>query len=131
MKILVVDDSAIMRRINKNALMDHNVEASDFVEAKDGMEALKESLEQRIDLFLVDWNMPRLNGLSFVKKIRRMANYAETPIIMVTSEAAKYNVLEAIEGGVTDYIVKPVREDTFWIKLAPYIHKIQEDSINL
>jgi two-component system chemotaxis response regulator CheY len=77
--------------------------------------------EYRIDLFLVDWNMPELDGLELVKKLREMTTYEDTPIIMITSEAAKYNVLEAIRAGVSDYIVKPIRGEVMWQKIEKYI----------
>jgi two-component system chemotaxis response regulator CheY len=65
--------------------------------------------------------MPKLDGLTLVKKLRAMPEYAETPVIMVTSEAAKYNVVEAIKAGVTNYIIKPVHGDTLWEKIGKYL----------
>ena len=92
-----------------------------MLDAADGAEALRMAISDQIDLFLVDWNMPKLDGLSFVKKLREMGPYADTPIIMITSEAAKYNVIEAINAGVTNYVVKPIRGTVLWDKIAPYI----------
>lgn len=121
MKILVIEDSGVMRRIHKNTLLEKKIKEEDIIEAKDGSEALDIAEKEKIDLFLVDWNMPKLNGLTLVKYLRSMNKYQETPIIMVTSEAAKYNVMEAVEAGVTNYIVKPVRGDTLWEKIKKYI----------
>lgn len=121
MNFLVIDDARVMRNIHKNTLMDHNVEGASIFEAEDGQSALKIATENEIGLFLVDWNMPRLNGLEFIKKIRAMSKYKESPIIMVTSEAAKYNVMEAIEAGVTNYVVKPIKEKVLWEKIAKYV----------
>ncbi len=121
MKILVIEDSGVMRRIHKNTLLEKKIKEEDIIEAKDGSEALDIAEKETIDLFLVDWNMPKLNGLTLVKYLRSMNKYQETPIIMVTSEAAKYNVMEAIEAGVTNYVVKPVRGDTLWEKIKKYI----------
>lgn len=121
MKVLIVDDSAVMRRIHKNVLMEHGLGEADLVELEDGQQALKAATAQQVDLFLVDWNMPKLDGFQFVKKIRSMPQYAKTPIIMITSEAAKYNVVEAIQAGVTNYVVKPIRGDVLWQKLSQYI----------
>lgn len=121
MKILVIEDSGVMRRIHKNTLLEKKIKEEDIIEAKDGSEALEIAENESIDLFLVDWNMPKLNGLTLVKYLRSMNKYQETPIFMVTSEAAKYNVMEAIEAGVTNYIVKPVRGDTLWEKIKNYI----------
>ena len=120
---MIVDDSEVMRRIHKNTLKEQNIPEESMIEAADGVEALKLAISEQIDLFLVDWNMPKLDGLSFVKKLREMGPYGETPIIMITSEAAKYNVIEAINAGVTNYVVKPIRGTVLWDKIAPYIRK--------
>lgn len=121
MKILVIEDSGVMRRIHKNTLISNHVNEEDIIEAVDGTEALKIADQQKIDLFLVDWNMPKLNGLTLVKYLRSMEQYKNTPIIMITSEAAKYNVMEAIDAGVTNYVVKPIKGDILWNKLKEYI----------
>lgn len=121
MRILIVDDSAVMRRIHKNTLLSNGIDEADLVEAKDGEEALKIAIEKEIDLFLVDWNMPKLNGVNFVKEIRSFSKYSKTPMIMITSEAAKYNVIEAIQAGVTNYIVKPIQGNVLWEKIRKYL----------
>jgi two-component system chemotaxis response regulator CheY len=121
MKVLIVDDSAVMRRIHKNVLLEHGLEEADLVETEDGQQALKAAVVQQVDLFLVDWNMPKLDGFGFVKKVRAMPQYAKTPIIMITSEAARYNVVEAIQAGVTNYVVKPIKGDVLWQKLSQYV----------
>jgi two-component system, chemotaxis family, chemotaxis protein CheY len=120
MKILIIDDSGVMRRIHMNALREHKVDDADMLEAEDGAKALQMAQSEQIDLFLVDWNMPRLNGLQLVQTLRTMEQYRETPIIMITSEAAKYNVVEAIKVGVTNYLVKPVRAKQIWEKIGKY-----------
>jgi two-component system chemotaxis response regulator CheY len=91
---------------------------SQFIEAGNGNEAWRQLEAQKVDLVLLDWNMPELSGLDFLKKVRAMDAYKELPIIMVTSEAAKYNVIEALKNGATDYIIKPVNEKIFAEKLA-------------
>jgi two-component system chemotaxis response regulator CheY len=121
MKILIVDDSEVMRRIHKNTLKEQMISEQSMLEASDGSQALQIAIAEQIDLFLVDWNMPKLNGLDFVKKLRAMGSYSDTPIIMITSEAAKYNVIEAINAGVTNYVVKPIRGNVLWEKISPYI----------
>ncbi len=123
MKILVVEDSSVMRRIHKNTLKENNISDENIIEAADGQEAIKLAGENEIGLFLIDWNMPKLNGLDLVKQLRGLLQYEETPIIMITSEAAKYNVLEAVEAGVTNYIIKPVRGNTLWDKIKKYIEQ--------
>jgi two-component system chemotaxis response regulator CheY len=115
--VLVVDDSRIMRNIVKNTFSQMHIPCQ-FVEAGNGIEALRQLETQRIDLVLLDWNMPELSGLDFLKKVRAMETYKTLPIIMVTSEAAKYNVIEALKNGATDYIIKPVNEKIFAEKLS-------------
>lgn len=111
MKVLVVDDSRIMRNIVKNAMAQHpRLGEATCLEAGDGAEALRLIEAQKIDLLLLDWNMPMMNGIDLVKKLRAVPAHAKLPIIMITSEAAKYNVIEAIKAGVNDYLVKPVSE---------------------
>jgi two-component system chemotaxis response regulator CheY len=121
MKILIVDDSAVMRRIHRNILLENKVPEADLIEAEDGQAALEAAKSTEIGLFLVDWNMPKLNGFQFVQTLRAMEQYGKTPIIMITSEAARYNVVEAIKVGVTNYVVKPIQGHELWKKLRPYI----------
>ncbi|WP_025321676.1 chemotaxis response regulator CheY [Deferrisoma camini] len=113
MKILTVDDSSTMRRIIKNTL--NRLGYTDVVEAEHGVDALAKMAG--VGLVLTDWNMPEMDGLTFVKALRSNPQYKEIPIIMVTTEAAKKEILEAIKAGVTDYIVKPFTPDTLKEKI--------------
>jgi two-component system chemotaxis response regulator CheY len=97
LKVLIIDDSGVMRRIRANLPREHDLDDSDMFEAEDGAAALEMAQSEDIGLFLVDWNMPKLDGLSLAKKLRAMEQYSETPIIMNTSEAAKYNVVDAVK----------------------------------
>ena len=115
--IMVVDDSRIMRNTVQGVFAGVDTPCI-FVEAKDGEEAFALLETQRVDLILLDWNMPRLSGIDFLKQIRSMDLYKELPIIMVTSEASKINVIEALKNGATDYITKPIKLDLFKQKLA-------------
>jgi two-component system chemotaxis response regulator CheY len=115
--VMVVDDSRIMRNIVKNTFSELKIPC-EFVEAANGREALRLLESRKIDLVLLDWNMPQLSGLDFLKKVRSMELYKHLPIIMVTSEAAKYNVIEALKSGATDYIIKPLNEKSFLDKLS-------------
>ena len=117
MQILIVDDSRIMRNIVKKTLLTLNFETDDFIEAADGEEAFEILEKNSISLLLLDWNMPNLNGLQLVLRLRALPRYQNLPIIMVTSEAAKYNIVEAVKAGVNDYIVKPVNEKNLEEKL--------------
>ena len=121
MSILIVDDSSVMRRIHRNTLIEHGVPEEEIVEAADGAEALARAQKEIVTLFLVDWNMPKLDGFQLVKSIRAIPRYAATPIIMITSEAARYNVVEAISAGVTNYVVKPIKGDILWQKISKYV----------
>ena len=113
MKILTVDDSSTMRRIIKNTL--NRLGYTDVVEAEHGVDALAKMAG--VELVLTDWNMPEMDGLTFVKALRSNPQYKDIPIIMVTTEAAKKEILEAIKAGVTDYIVKPFTPDTLREKI--------------
>ena len=115
--ILIVDDSRIMRNIVKNTFSKLNIPCQ-FAEAGNGNEALQQLQNQTIDMILLDWNMPELSGFDFLRKVRAVDKYKNLPIIMVTSEAAKFNIIEALDAGATDYIVKPINEKIFMQKLA-------------
>jgi two-component system chemotaxis response regulator CheY len=115
--VLVVDDSRIMRNIVKNIFSGLKIPC-EFLEASNGREALGILEIRPVDLVLLDWNMPELSGLDFLKKVRAMDLYKKLPIIMVTSEAARYSVVDALKNGATDYIVKPVNERIFIEKLS-------------
>jgi len=115
--VLVVDDSRIMRNIVKNTFMELKIPCQ-FLEAGNGREALQMLQANPVNLVLLDWNMPELLGIDFLKQVRTMDQYKDLPIIMVTSESAKYNVIEALKNGATDYIVKPVNEKIFTDKLS-------------
>ncbi|MDR1239463.1 MAG: response regulator [Treponema sp.] len=115
--ILVVDDSRIMRNIVKNTFSLLKIPCQ-FIEAGDGVAALQQLQSNPVDLILLDWNMPELLGIDFLKKVRAMGAYKNLPIIMVTSESARYNVVEALRSGATDYIIKPVTEKVFLEKIS-------------
>ena len=110
--ILVVDDSRIMRNIVKNIFADIKIPC-EYLEAGDGKTAFQLLETNKINLIFLDWNMPEMDGMEFLKKVRAMPDYKNLPIFMVTSEAAKYNVIEALDSGATDYIVKPINERVF------------------
>lgn len=107
MKILVVDDSKSMRNIERSILT--QLGHTDLEEACDGRDALEKLAAFTPDLVLVDWNMPNMNGLEFVKAFRRAG--AKTPVIMVTTESERSRVVEAIKAGVNNYVVKPFTPD--------------------
>jgi two-component system chemotaxis response regulator CheY len=104
-KILVVDDMATMRRIIKNLLMQLGYRNID--EAEDGVVGLQKMRNNNYDFIITDWNMPNMTGLDMVKEVRKDPSLKHLPILMVTAEAKKENVILAIKAGVNNYIVKP------------------------
>ena len=104
-KVLVVDDSAVMRQIIKKNLKELGF--SDPVEAEDGAAGLKKAGEEPVDLIVSDWNMPNMTGLEFLKAVRADAGLKGIAFIMVTSEADKEKIMEAVQAGVDQYLVKP------------------------
>ncbi|MCL2791836.1 MAG: response regulator [Spirochaetaceae bacterium] len=121
-KILIVDDSRIMQNILKNSFDEKEAWGkTEFLTASDGEEALVVMDENTIDVLLLDWNMPKLDGLSVLKKLRQTDKYKKLPVIMITSEAAKYNVIEALKAGVSDYIIKPASRKILIDKVKGFI----------
>ena len=115
-RVLVADDSSTMRKIILRSLNAAGV--SSVVEAADGEEAVGLFNPGNFDLVLTDWNMPGKTGLEVTQEIRKKD--ADVPIIMVTTEAEKTRVLEAIQAGVSDYLVKPFTADTLREKLEKH-----------
>ena len=104
-KVLVVDDSAVMRQIIKKNLKELGF--SDLSEAEDGAAGLKKAGEEPVDLIVSDWNMPNMTGLEFLKAVRADDKLKGINFIMVTSEADKEKIMEAVQAGGNQYIVKP------------------------
>ena len=115
MKVLVVDDFATMRRIVKGVL--RQLGFSNIVEADDGSKALDELKKDKIGLIVSDWNMTNMTGLELLKEVRSDAALKDIPFLMVTAEGQKENVVEAVQSGVSNYIVKPFTPETFSAKL--------------
>ncbi len=120
MKILLVDDSRTIRNIQKNVLK--KLGHTDLVEAEDGVVALAKFQEENPDLLLIDWNMPNMDGITLIRKIREIDK--EVPMIMCTTEAEKSRVLEAIKAGVNNYIVKPFTVESLGEKITQTMSKI-------
>ncbi len=104
-RILVVDDMSTMRRIIKTIL--NQLGYSNIDEAENGKQALAKLKKERFDFVITDWNMPEMDGLELVKAIRADEELKTLPVLMVTAEAKKENVMEALKAGVNNYIVKP------------------------
>lgn len=116
MKILLVDDSSTMRRIQKNTL--EKIGHTDVTEAGDGVEALAKLAGGGFELVLMDWNMPNMTGIEALKKIKADPALKSIPVIMVTSESEKTKIMEAIQCGAANYVVKPFQPETLAEKIA-------------
>ncbi len=116
MKVLVVDDFATMRRIVKNILT--QLGYKNIIEADDGTTALDILKQEKIDLIISDWNMPKMTGLDLLKNVRGNPEMADTPFIMVTAEAQQDNIILAVKAKVSQYIVKPFTADTLGEKIS-------------
>jgi len=110
MKILTVDDFSTMRRIIRNML--RQLGYTNVVEAEYGVEALSLLQREKVDFVISDWNMPHMSGLDLLKAIRADENLRLIPVLLVTAEALKENVVEALKAGVNNYVVKPFTAET-------------------
>jgi len=119
MKIMLVDDSKTMRSIQNSVL--GQLGYSEIEEACDGQDALSKVGAFQPDLLLVDWNMPNMDGITFVKNYRQ--SNKTTPIIMVTTESEKSRVIEAIKAGVNNYVVKPFTPDALSQRITETLSK--------
>ena len=117
MKLLIVDDSSTMRRIIKNTLA--RLGYKDVLEGGDGVEGWNViDANPDIEMLITDWNMPEMNGLELVKKVRADERFTDLPIIMVTTEGGKAEVITALKAGVNNYIVKPFTPQVLKEKLG-------------
>ncbi len=115
MKFLVVDDFSTMRRIIRNLLKELGF--SNVEEAEDGAVALQKLRNGHYDFVVSDWNMPNMTGLELLQQIRADANLKHLPVLMVTAEAKKENIIAAAQAGASGYIVKPFTAATLEEKL--------------
>jgi two-component system chemotaxis response regulator CheY len=120
LNILVVDDSAVMRKIIIKAITEGRFKDSNIFEASDGLEGLKIFDPSKFDLILADWNMPNLNGLEFVKKVREIKTNKKIIIIMITTEGSAGKMEEAMNNGVDNYVTKPFTSVQLEQKILKY-----------
>ena len=120
MNVMLVDDSRTIRNIQKRTLQ--QLGHTDIMEAEDGVQALAKFNEKAPDLIMIDWNMPNMNGLELVQKIRETNK--TIPLIMCTTEVDKSRVLEAVKAGVNNYIVKPFTADSLGEKIEQTMAKV-------
>ena len=115
MRILVVDDFSTMRRIVKNILKQIGFENLD--EAEDGKQAFSKLKAEKFDFLVSDWNMPNMTGIELLQAVRADADLKSLPVLMVTAETEKEKVLEAVQSGVNNYIVKPFTAEVLMEKI--------------
>ncbi|MDY7548748.1 chemotaxis response regulator CheY [Glaciimonas sp. Gout2] len=126
-KILVVDDFPTMRRIIRNLLKE-----LDFInvdEAEDGVAALEKLKAGNFGLVVSDWNMPNMDGLIMLKVIRADPLLAKLPVLMVTAEAKRENIIAAAQAGASGYVVKPFTAATLEEKITKIFEKIQREGV--
>lgn len=126
MKILVVDDFSTMRRIIKNLLRDLGF--NNTAEADDGTTALPMLQSGNFDLLITDWNMPGMQGIDLLKAVRADAKLASLPVLMVTAESKRDQIVEAAQCGVNGYIVKPFTAVTLKEKIEKIFERINAAS---
>ncbi|HSD38809.1 chemotaxis response regulator CheY [Uliginosibacterium sp. H3] len=124
MKFLVVDDFSTMRRIVRNLLKELGYTNVD--EAEDGVVAMQKLTAGGFDFVVSDWNMPNMTGIELLKAIRANAQLAHLPLLMITAEAKKENIIEAAQAGASGYIVKPFTAATLAEKLGKIFEKLDK-----
>jgi two-component system chemotaxis response regulator CheY len=115
LKFLVVDDFSTMRRIIKNLL--HDLGYPNVTEADDGKTALPMLQAGGFDFLITDWNMPGMPGLELIKAVRADGKLAQMPVLMLTAEAKREQIIEAAQAGVNGYVIKPFTAETLKEKL--------------
>lgn len=115
MRALVIDDSKSMRLIVKRQLVSLGFDVVEAIHGRDGLDKL--AADDTIGVALVDWNMPEMNGLEFVQAVRADPRYQALPLVMVTTEAESERVVQALDAGASEYVMKPFTPDDLRSKL--------------
>jgi len=123
MKLLIADDSAVIRKVIKAAADVLNMET---VEAQDGVEALEKLAEhyEAVDLVLLDWNMPEMNGYDVLVEIKTSDKYKHIPVMMVTTEGQQSSIVAAVRAGADNYLVKPFTVEELGTKIVECLGKV-------
>lgn len=125
---MIVDDSGIMRKLVMRSITESKLAEFTFVEAGDGADALAKFNPDSTQLLFVDWNMPNMNGIDFIRKIRAVEK-KHTPVVMITTERTVGKVEEAMDSaGVDAYICKPFTTAVLTEKLRPLVRKLKEEA---
>jgi len=125
MKLLVVDDSSVIRKVIKAAA---DVLQLETIEAQDGLEALEKMAAhyQEIDLVLLDWNMPEMNGYDVLVEVKTSEKYKHIPVMMVTTEGQQSSIVAAVRAGANNYLVKPFTVEELETKIVECLGKVGE-----
>ena len=122
-KIMIADDMQIMRRLLKSALMKAGFE--NITEACNGEELLHKLDNEAFDIIICDWDMPRLSGIEALRQIRNHETHKNIPFVMVTAVAEAAQVKQAIEAGISDYIIKPIKPEHFVDKIKKILTELE------
>jgi two-component system chemotaxis response regulator CheY len=122
-RTLIVDDSAVMRKIVERSLRQAGLGIAQVHEASNGGEALAVVQQHQLDLILCDINMPVMDGLEFVKELSRMENGKDVPVVMITTEGSEGHVVQALAAGARGYIRKPFTSDQVKEHVLPVLAK--------
>lgn len=128
-RILIVDDFSTMRRIVRNLLRELGF--TSFDEAEDGVQALSKLQAGHFDFIVSDWNMPNMQGIDLLRAIRADPKLQHLPVLLVTAEAKRENILEAAQAGVNGYIVKPFTAETLREKLDAVFNRLQAAGVQI
>jgi two-component system chemotaxis response regulator CheY len=120
-RVLIVDDSSVMRKIVGRSLRQAGVEVQQLLEASNGSEALTVARENPLDLILSDINMPLMDGLEFVRQLRCIEAAQNIPVIMITTEAGEAHVVQALSCGASGYIRKPFTSEQIKERIIPLL----------
>ena len=120
-KVLIIDDSSVMRKIIQRNIQQSGLLVDEFVEAGDGREGLEKATSNNIDLILCDWNMPNMTGIDFVKALRGSGQKNNIPIVMVTTEGSETKIEEAKNSGANGYLTKPFTPEQLKSKLGNFL----------
>ena len=118
MDVLIVDDSAAIRKILRRVLQQADLPIGEVYEAGDGFEGLERMKEQPVQLIFSDINMPKMDGLQFLSAVKKNPDWQDVPVVMVTTEGSQAKVMEAVQLGANSYVRKPFTADQIKEKLA-------------
>jgi len=121
LKVLIVDDSAVMRKIVERALRQAGLEITEVLEASNGAEGLVQVEKGSLDMILSDINMPVMDGLEFLKNLATMESAKGVPVVMITTEGSEARVVEALSAGARGYLRKPFTPEQVKERVAPLL----------